>query len=256
MSAAPFAPETVAAMVKRLGARRIDCLQASTPILCWQAFPSAGGAPIWQGGSAFLIQTPSRLLGVTARHVYDAYVARKRTSSQISARLGGFTFDLEDRLIARGQRPRVDIATFHIDTSELPSIGFRPIEDAWPPLAPANGASVLFLGWPGHEREVVSQDLVRGGGYAGFADAQLSEDYIGIRVDHSTNLISPLPNVPLPPPNFEVGGISGGPMMTMDFTQWPITWRLGGVLCEGNPDYDQIFAARADVIQDDGRIVR
>jgi hypothetical protein len=123
-------------------------------------------------------------------------------------------------------------------------------------LAPANHAFVLFLGWPGHEREVVSQDLGRGGGYAGFGDAQLSEDYIGIRVDHSKNLTSPLPNVPLPPPNFEVGGISGGPVMTIDFTRLPITWRLGGVLCEGNADYDQLFAARADVIQDDGRIVR
>jgi hypothetical protein len=86
---------------------------------------------------------------VTARHVYDGYVKRKRASSQISAKLGGFTFDLEDRLIARGQGARVDIATFHIDVSELPLIGFQPIKDAWPPLArmhPVNDAGVTFLG--------------------------------------------------------------------------------------------------------------
>lgn len=41
----------------------------------------------------------------------------------------------------------------------------------------------------------------------------------------------------------------------LDADGMTIEWRLGGVLHEGRPEYDQVMAERADIIQCDGRIL-
>jgi hypothetical protein len=66
---------------------------------------------------------------------------------------------------------------------------------------------------------------------------------------------SPIPRVPLPPPGFDFRGISGCPVMLVDAGDdgLGIKWRVAAVIKEGN--YDSIVATRADVIQDDGRII-
>lgn len=230
-----------------------ELLCRSTPILCWRAWPWISVDRIYHGGSAFLIRTPARILGVTARHVVDSYLECKRASSEIEAVLGGLRFELEERLISRGQR--VDIATFSVDESELGTIGYLPLEEAWPPSAPAQSSLVVVAGCPGHER-VVKGNVVTGGMWTGWGKAGLSPHQITVVIDHSQGMLSPIPGIPPPPQNFEVGGISGGPVMTvtLDPAGVSIEWRLGGVLHEGRPEYDQVMAERADIIQDDGRI--
>jgi hypothetical protein len=167
--------------------------------------------------------------------------------------LGGLRFNLEDRLIALGNR--LDIATFHLDEADLPAMGFQPLEGAWPPAIPANQGIVLLAGWPGLER-VVGSEHVTGGIYIGWGSAGVSDLQITVRFDRDQNPFSPLSGVPLPPSGFEFGGISGGPVMVIDAESGThrIAWRLAGVISEGMPDYDYIVATRADFVQDDGRI--
>jgi hypothetical protein len=229
-------------------------LCASTPMLSWHGRRTDGCGVISEGASAFLVRTPAGILGVTAAHVVDGFVTARSYSKDITATLGGFSFDLEERLINRGER--VDIATFRVSEADLPTIGFQPLEQAWPPATPASKGIVLLAGWPGHER-IVGAAQVTGGIYVGWGSADITDLQITVRVDHDQGTISPIPGVPMPPAGFEFGGISGGPVMVIDADDsgHKIGWRVGGVISEGKPDYDYIVAARADVIQDDGHII-
>lgn len=245
-------PQIAANVTQHIIKAMTESLCASTPMLSWHG-PRTGGGMVSAGGSAFLIRTQTGILGVTAGHVVDGFIATRTTCRGLAATLGGFSFDLEECLIERGTK--ADIATFRIREVDLPVIGFRPLERAWPPATPASNGIVLLAGWPGHER-VVGTERVTGGIYVGWGSAGVSDLQITIRADHDCGLFSPLPAVPLPPRGFDFGGISGGPVMVIDAEDdgRRIGWRLAGVVSEGKPDYDYIVATRADIIQNDGKI--
>jgi hypothetical protein len=246
-------PRIAANVTQRIVEAMTESLCASTPMLSWHGPRTDGDGMISAGGSAFLIRTQTGVFGVTAGHVVDGFIAARSTCRGLTATLGGFSFDLEGCLLGRGCR--ADIATFRVREADLPTIGFRPLERAWPPATPASNGIVLLAGWPGHER-VVGTERVTGGIYIGWGSAGVSDLQITIRADHDRGLFSPLPGVPLPPPGFDFGGISGGPVMVIDAEDdgFRIGWRLAGVISEGKPDYDYIVATRADIIQSDGQI--
>jgi hypothetical protein len=242
-------PRFAAAVTQSIVTALTDALCASTPMLSWHQRGTDGTC--W-GGSAFFVRTPTGILGITAGHVVDGFIAARRERADIAATLGGLTFDLEKSIIDRGRS--VDIFTFRVSEAELSVVGFRPLENAWPPAVPASNGIVLLAGWPGHERVV--GEHVTGGLYIGWGSAGVSHLQLTIRVDHEKGTFSPLPKVPLPPPGFEFGGISGGPVMLIDAgdDRPGIKWRVAAVIKEGKPDYNLIVATRADVINDDGRI--
>jgi hypothetical protein len=248
----PFniAPHVAAAVRDRLVTSMMDTLRASTPMLSWH-WQTATGETLSEGGSAFLVQTPTRILGITARHVADGFVAAQRKHGVETAILGGLTFNLEDRIIDRGKN--VDIATFAVSEAELTTIGFWPLENAWPPVLPARNGIVLLAGWPGHERVVGPR--VTGGAYLVWGLAGVSELQVTIRLEHE-GAFSPIQGVPIPPPGFDFGGISGGPVMLVDSddNKLALRFRVAAVIKEGRPDYNYIVATLADVILDDGRI--
>ena len=247
-------PQIAANVMQRIAEAMTDSLCASTAMLSWHGHRTDADGVISEGGSAFLVRTPAGIIGITAGHVADGFIAARHVSKTIQATLGGFSFNLEERMIARGNR--VDIATFCVSEADLPLIGFRPLERAWPPAIPANKGIVLLAGWPGQER-IVGPERVTGGIYIGWGSAGISNLQITVQVGHDQGPIAPIPGVPLPPPGFEFGGISGGPVMVIDAEDdgCSIGWRVAGVIDEGKPDYDYIVAERADVIQDDGHII-
>ena len=244
-------PELAAAVTALFARAMPERLVGSTPMLSWQSQARGSAVAVARNGSACLIRTSERILGVTAAHVVDGYIADKQASSRIEATLGGLRFDLEERLIACCRT--TDIATFAVKEGDVHAIGFNILEGAWPPIMPAEGDFIVFAGWPGCEREI-SPDIVTGGAWAGISRAQVSEAIITIDVDHAQGLLSPIPGVPPPPQNYPVGGISGGPLMTILPSARGLDWRLGGVLIQGVPKWDVVRAGRADRIMADGTI--
>jgi hypothetical protein len=81
-------------------------------MLSWPV-QTGGGGIVSSGGSAFLVRTTAGILGITAGHVLDGFLVARRARKDITATLGGLAFDLEKRLIQRGNS--VDIATFRVD---------------------------------------------------------------------------------------------------------------------------------------------
>jgi hypothetical protein len=231
----------------------IHDLHASTPMLSWHGKQFDGCGLISEGGSAFLVRSPTRMFGVTAGHVVDAFVAAQSICDGLLATLGGLQFDLKPRIISRGHA--VDVATFHVDERELATIGFRPLESAWPPVMPPNGSLVCLAGWPGHERIVGAR--VTGGLYLGWgnADVQASR-VIRVQVDHGSGPFSPIAGASVPEPGFNFGGISGGPLVLVDLADdgRSLRRRIAGIIVQGIPNYDCIEATPANVLCEDGQV--
>lgn len=59
-----------------------------------------------------------------------------------------------------------------------------------------------------------------------------------------------------PPPNYDIGGMSGGPLLTLVERNGLQYLSLGGVISQGSSDFELFFASRADCILEDGTLSR
>ena len=78
-------------------------------------------------GSAFILDCGRGPFVVTAAHVFSQFVADKKNARSITSQIGNVAFDLSDRLIDCGTDRRIDIATFHIDQSEIAQLGKQTV---------------------------------------------------------------------------------------------------------------------------------
>jgi hypothetical protein len=60
----------------------------------------------------------------------------------------------------------------------------------------------------------------------------------------------------LPPPGYDIGGVSGGPMLMPTLVIGGVIWRFAGVIIEAAAGtlFEQVVAVRAHHIHPDGRI--
>jgi hypothetical protein len=202
-------------------------------------------------GSVFFVQTPKALLAVTAKHVYEDYIAKKAESDGVECQIANLPFLPDERLVGLGKA--YDIATFRMLPEELRKINKIPMT-CWPPLPPQEGGGILYAGFPGTEKTENGPRDFSFGVYAGSGVARTVTDMqIKSLVEHE-HLIDVYKLGRLPEPGFDTGGMSGGPVMTLVESDHFLHWRLGGVIVQGWAAVDMILAHRADVIMDDGRI--
>ena len=205
------------------------------------------GQAIMSSGSAFVVQTLTGYFGVTAGHVYDSYLKAREQNLKVRCHFGRNThiiFDLKDRLISRGRD--ADIATFFIKSREVSQISITPVTQ-WPPQTPERNDLIVFGGYPGAERNYDPGGRLD---FGLFCHVGIVSDVHNTRLTCSLDLSRCLGRVP--PPGYPIGGMSGGPVMA-PLNHWDVeSWRLAGVICEGVPAFDVIFAERADLIGADG----
>lgn len=122
---------------------------------------------------------------------------------------------------------------------------------------PKEGEQVFFCGYPGQETIQTGHLEVNFGLHCGFCPAtNVTDHQIKCHFD-LTSRVDTIGNG-LPPPAYQLGGISGGPLLVPDYDLKEKTWgwRLGGVISEAiaTPDYEILTAVRAHFIHPDGRI--
>jgi hypothetical protein len=208
------------------------------------------GGVILNNGSMFFLDTGKRLLAVTARHVYHGYV-EAALNAPVHCYIDNLRFDPIQRLISEGNK--TDIATFRITRDELAAIG--KITIPWPPVKPQVGKSVIFSGVPAFARSNPHP------GQVGFSC------YIGtFKVDNvsdcSLSLIRPpqgemvdIAGKGFPPDSLDIGGMSGGPIASMEQTPGGIfAWSIVGLIYEGHQSFDIIKGVRTDLIDEDGTV--
>jgi hypothetical protein len=234
---------------KVLSERVMGCCQA---IYWWPLYTP--GYPIGGSGTVTLLQTPSRLLGVTAAHVirgYEEDQAREPHRLQVG---NAAIDDMSARLINIDDS--VDLATFELDGGLLAQMGDVAPLSLWPPLPPAEGRGILLGGFPGGARMTISPLEVSLGLFFAMGIAKtVSDDQITWKIDREYALERP--DRPTLPPNYELGGISGGPLLSQfDSKAGLVTHRLAGIITEASARLEYVVAKRADMIREDGTIYR
>ena len=219
--------------------------------LSWATAVTSGG-PVVTNGTAFFLQTPRTLMGITAAHVVTAHLRQKEITPHTVCHLGDIEFDLAEALIDHGDRP--DITTFRVTEKLLANLKKQPIT-GWPPTVPTPGKGILYAGYPGLQRQQVERREFSFGLYGANNVAHSVDGEKITAMVHHDRVVSTIGQKP--PPEYDIGGMSGGPLATIiESPTGLISWRLGGVISQGLTMADILYAARADAIQDDGCVRR
>lgn len=228
------------------GREMMRTIMSSTSAIYWHSH----GGPVLHSGSAFFVRTEKAIFGVTARHVYEGYLA-SAASEPMVCQVGSLVIPLEERLIAVGTD--VDIATFRVTPSELGDLGNTTVP--WPPKVPVKGAGVFVCGLPGFAREMPSAKTVTFKHFVALMCVDSVSDRAISMVRQPDEEMIDVFGRELPPPNMDIGGMSGGPIAVHMNTPTGLTcWFTSAVISEGHQSCDIIRGIRADWINDDGTI--
>jgi hypothetical protein len=234
-----------------------NILKTSCAPLYWYR-ADRGDLSILHNGTVTFVRTPERLLGITAAHVLRAYLAHSANGGVRLQLMNSVVEDMPARII--GLSDRLDIATFAVDEALLHGLGKETVPLAtWPPRPPQEGRGIMLAGYPAIERAAESNQVTFGLFTALGTARTVTDVQITWLIEQEAQLANA--KIPPPPPQYGLGGISGGPLISWFKGENHLaTYALSGIVIE-HPDYEQnefyierVVAVRADRIHDSGRI--
>ena len=207
-------------------------------------------------GTAFFISIGDAAFAVTAEHVYRAYMRMKEKGSNVRWKIGGLSFDPEERLIALDDW--LDIAIFRMSAKEVEKTRCRIFlynKSSWPPNSPETGSSVVFAGFPTMRAEQKNQQNLCSGVYAMMCRVTaISERKISMQLDCG-NIID-TSGLGFPLDCFEFRGLSGAPLIWVAESNNNFLFIPSGVVYTYNSGFRLMFAIRIDKILPDGHLCR
>ena len=167
--------------------------------------------------------------------------------------------DLHERIIDVSEE--FDIATLSMDEELVERLGRTPL-GVWPPRAPQENRGIMIAGYPAGER-IESKDLaVDFGFFTALGVARTVTDrQITWLMEREYQLANA--KVPLPPPEYDLGGISGGPLISWFESENFVSHHCFSGIVVQHPDYknnegmpaiERLIAVRADAIAESGGI--
>lgn len=156
----------------------------------------------------------------------------------------------------------VDIATFSLDEHLVKRLGRTPL-GMWPPRPPQEGKGIMIGGYPAVERIESKDFTVSFGFFTALGVARtVTEKQVTWLLEREFLLANTV--IPTPPPEYELGGISGGPLISWFESKNFVSHHcLSGIVVE-HPDYknnrdmppiERLIAIRADSITESGKII-
>jgi hypothetical protein len=249
-----------------LGRAELELATSFTAPLYW-IIREADGKYRVRNGSAFFLDAGAGPFGVTANHVIDGWRQDRAHGNVVALQLGlDLQLDLEGEHAIIAAHQGLDVATFRITANEIKRIGKQILtgyQKSWPPSPPEQGRGIYYSGFPATETiwlspRAISFGAAPGGGVA----SSVSETDISMLIEQQS-LIAVMGGGS-PPENYNFGGMSGGPVLTVVETSAIRSWVLAGVIYEGpnaSPDEAQaiagleiIRARRAHFILSDGQL--
>jgi hypothetical protein len=216
-----------------------------------------------RGASCFVARFPTRLIMVTADHVYATYLEDLGQNPSLVCQLGVLPIDLNDTLIDRDQD--LDIATFAIAEADLARIPGTPVDCTgdWPPPDPQRMRAVSLAGFPEHIR--VLHPAERAATFAAYGALGAIEDFSDreIIVTYEPERDERMAGVPKPPLGFNMSGCSGGPALMHGIENGLHRWFLSGFIIRGSgisegdaQEFDIVRLRRIHFIKSDGTLSR
>ena len=235
-------------------------LEFAAPL--WWLFNDHDNTLTMRNGSASLVDFGQGVFAVTAAHVFREYCDAKRTTTAIGCQLGNVLLDPEERLIAC--RDDLDIATLRVDADEIKQIG-KSIATLgppnWEPLNPLVGNFAFFAGFPAQTRGMNEDgNFATAPYFATTPITSVTDHQISCRFDRDKMI--DFSGSGLPPVGYDIGGVSGGPMLIPTLVREGsvegLVWRFAGVVVQASVGadvmFEQVVAVRGHYIQPDGRI--
>ncbi len=217
-----------------LGKAELEFVTSLTTPIFWMVSEAEGFGV--SNGSAFFLDAGEGPIGVTAAHVVAGWRQDREARSAGPCRLGGrnsIIIDIEERLI--DEHKDIDVATFNISAREVASLGktvFAGSQKAWPPGPPQHERGLLIGGYPGKGTKLLRPNEVSfGAAPGGLIAHSISELDISCMFERA--LMIGILGAGLPPENFDFGGMSGGPMLTIIEQHGVRSWALAGVIYQG-----------------------
>lgn len=222
----------------------------------WWLEPDGNGKPATiRNGTTFFLDCGKGPFGVTAGHVFDEFSSHAASGARCRIFDSPWALDLRGRLISRGVH--TDIATYRIDLAELEDLKVSVLTERrewWPPKPPTINQGIIFAGFPSVDLQRPAERQLNWGIYSaiGIATAVNGRD-VSCLLEHDEWLLE-TSAAPLPEPGFDLGGLSGAPVLTL--SSGVITeWHLAGVIYECARDLAEIVkAAHAHHIEPDGTV--
>jgi hypothetical protein len=255
--------EAKALLKAGLGAAEIDFITSLTAPLYWVI--RDGKTIRSRNGSTFFLDAGEGVFGVTAAHVLVGRRDNLAEFNVIATQIGhDLQVDIDSRIIALDEK--IDIATFRITPEEIAKTGktvLTGVQAAWPPSPPQRDKGIYFCGFAGCETTWKSPTEVIFGRVAGSGVASsISELDVSSLIERQ--YLVDITGNGLPAENYDFGGISGGPMLTVTELKGVRGWQLAGVIVDGPNNSDKpeeaiagleiIKARRARFIRRDGTL--
>jgi hypothetical protein len=209
------------------------------------------GASIQHSGTVTFVNTGSRIIAVSANHVYEQYLKDKSATPSLKCQFGGVTVEPERYVIDSDKG--LDLVTFDLPvvlaTATGVTIHNSPV---WPP-AQLNVSEIVILGgYPGNRRSESSNTL--NSDFVSFISriSQSSDDHVSVYLnmpDSHWPQGEKLANSP------DLGGISGGPVFRL-VTEPLESLEFVGVVYESSQTYELVFCRHASFIRSDGNLQR
>lgn len=217
-------------------------------------------AAIAHNGTLTIVQTPKRILGVTAAHVFRQYESDLKTGPHRLQLMNEVIDDLPARLIDVSDK--LDIATFSLDEALVKRMSRTPL-GVWPPKPPQEGKGIMIAGYPAMERSESKKFSADFGLFTVLGIARtVTETQVTWLMEREHQLADT--KIPAPPPEYDLGGISGGPLISWFESENFVSHHcFSGVVVE-HPDYmynkdvpviERLIAIRADMITESGKII-
>lgn len=209
----------------------------------------------------FFLDCGGGCFAVTAAHVYEGYLSAKGAHARLVCQVGDVPIDPAAALIDWDLD--MDIATFRFSAARVREAGkvvMTGCQPSWPPYPPQVDRGVVFAGFPGVERQRVARRAISWGIYtAGTVASSVSERDVSCAFERD-NWIDVM-GTGLPPEGYDMGGISGGPMLMIVERRGLRSYCLAGVVyqgpnAEGIAGFEAVRARRAHFILPDGRLDR
>jgi hypothetical protein len=246
----PLSKEEAIALTRGPYATTVEnAIAGSIAPFLWRERDEKGGLKI-RNGTVFFFESGGQTFMVTADHVFAAYL-KARNELGARCQLGNLRMDPEDRLVARSAR--LDIATFLVTPDEIERTGDGKFAMSFDPMNPQTGKGVLFAGFPGLARRRLSELKIESGIFTALTVADNVSDR-GISGHFDRQYQVDKPGRPTAPEGYDIGGVSGGPLVTMVDSANLSYWRLGGVMIEFSTSLEIFCATRADFILPDGTL--
>lgn len=215
--------------------------------------PQKHNSKIYDSATTTFIDTGKRKIAVTNYHVIEHYERLRRVDDKINFQIGSEVItDVQSRIIDKSSK--YDLVTYEISEKIMSALGKQWCSNSnWPPKKVKQKEVLVFAGYPGIFRRIVSKGNVY------FESVIILEEIISVSPD-SFKIHLDIENYSrlLGHRKFdelkEYGGFSGAGIFRLNNLKQISTLEPVGIIYEGSNEWKIQIASHIDVINDNGTI--